>query len=381
VLKENEDLLEEYFTFRVLEEGTKGVYRNAIGSWDRYTGVPLTQLNQASLSTWYKKASKELHPTTIEKYAALTRILFAYTLEGTGLSKRRAKADAQDLFDIIPFKDLRKRAKQNSNLRDKLVTTTEFRKIIKAANSQRMKALLSITYESGCRKGEIFSLRLKDIQVYDQYWTLSVEGKTGTRTVPIIHAIPYLKAWLQIHPDRENENSALFVTTNKGGLKPMSPLSFNTGLRLLCKNVGIRMLYPHQLRHTRLTELAEDGVGEYQLKSFAGWTPSSSMANKYVHLSGKGHVNAVLEAGGVEVEKSTRETIPMLEMVHCPNCDKQIDSEMILCPYCNFILDQKLGINHQNEIQAMRAELEAMKAAIRVIREIDEELEDIDNYE
>ncbi len=362
MLGENEQFLEDYLSFRVLGENTEGVYQKALLSWDRYTNIPITELSKDSLFTWYKEAAINLSPVTIEKYGALCRIMYAYVLEQTGLSSRKAKAEAADLFDVIPFKDLRKRAKQTENLRDMLVTPHEFQTLMKIARSQRMKALLSLTYETGCRKAEIFSIRLKDIHLHEQYWTVLIEGKTGTRRIPIIASVPYLRAWLQIHPDRENENQALFVTTHKGGVQPMSPGSFNTGLHLLCDRAGIRRLHPHQLRHTRLTELAEDGLGDTQLRSFAGWTPASNMPNRYIHLSGAGHVNAVLEAGGIEVEQETKESTPIIELARCPNCDKPIDPDWIQCPSCQFILNNKLGVKQHNELESMKAELEELKS-------------------
>ena len=361
MLPENQLIFDQYFQHRVLGEETQKIYNRSIQSWDKHTGVPLIDLTKESLTTWYQIVKDSLGFLTIEKYGTQLRTLYAFTLEQKGQTKRRSKVEAQELFDVIPFHDLRSRAKKEENLRDKLVSPQEFQALMKQASHPRMKLLLSLTYESGCRKGEIFSLRLRDIQANDQYWNISVDGKTGTRTIPVISSIPYLKAWLQIHPDRDNENSPLFVAQWGGKVKPITPTSFNVGLRKLCKRAGIRMLYPHQLRHTRLTELAEGGVGEYQLKSFAGWTPNSAMANKYVHLSGKGHVNAVLEAGGVEVEQNRHESKPFIKLSRCPNCDRQVDSDMITCPYCQFILDDKMGIKHHNELEAMRAELEDLK--------------------
>lgn len=361
MLLENTDVLSSYLRTRRVSENTKRIYRRALLSWDRYTEKPINELDKDSLLLWYDKASVELGNSTLEKYGSQIRTLYAYTLEGKGLSKRKAKAEAEDTFDIIPFKDLRQQAKRELNLRDKLVTRREFELLMKAANSPRMKALLALTYESGCRKGEIFSLRLRDVEIHDQYWSISVEGKTGTRTIPIISAVPYLKAWIQQHPDRENENSALFVTSRKGIVKPMNELSFNTGLRLLCEKVGVRMLYPHQLRHTRLTDLAENGLGDTQLRSFAGWTPGSNMASRYVHLSGSGHTNAVLETSGIEIENGKHEVKPLLEPIRCPNCDEPIDPAWVQCPHCQFILNTQLGIQRQDDLADVKAELAELK--------------------
>jgi hypothetical protein len=38
-----------------------------------------------------------------------------------------------------------------------------------------------------------------------------VNGKTGTRHIPLIQSIPYIKEWLSSHPSRNNLNSPLFI--------------------------------------------------------------------------------------------------------------------------------------------------------------------------
>ena len=80
----------------------------------------------------------------------------------------------------------------------------------------------------------------------------------------------------------------------------------NKLMRELSERCGIRHTYPHMLRHTRLTELAAAGIGEYVLKSFAGWTPDSDMAARYIHFSGRTHIPAILRLEGVEVDASRR---------------------------------------------------------------------------
>jgi integrase len=369
MLDSNLKVLEDYFALRTVSQGTKRIYTQALETWDNYTNTPIHKVDKKALTKWFKTANQELMPATLEKYAQQLRSFYAFTLEEIGLTKRRAKSEAAEVFDIIPFTDLRTRAKKSTKLRDKVVTPTEFQALMNATNNIRLKALMAITYESGCRKGEIHSIRLKDVSMNQDHWTLTVEGKTGTRTVPIIKSIPYLRAWLQIHPDRGNENQWLFVRSNNGRLKKLSPMGFNNSLRYLCEKVGMRHIYPHMLRHTRMTELAEHGLGEFQLKSMAGWTADSKMAAKYVHLSGRGHVNAVLETEGVDTGNGSNgfESKPILVLSNCPNCDRAIDPEMIQCPYCSFILDGKLGASLQDRVKELEAKVANMEKILEAI--------------
>ena len=81
----------------------------------------------------------------------------------------------------------------------------------------------------------------------------------------------------------------------------------NKLMKEIGERVGIRHTTPHMLRHTRLTELAAAGVGEFVLKSFAGWTQDSDMAAKYVHFSGRTHIPAILSLEGIDMDQSRRE--------------------------------------------------------------------------
>ena len=44
-----------------------------------------------------------------------------------------------------------------------------------------------------------------------QYAEVLVNGKTGSRHIPLIQSIPYIKDWLSNHPSRNNPKSPLFV--------------------------------------------------------------------------------------------------------------------------------------------------------------------------
>ena len=95
----------------------------------------------------------------------------------------------------------------------------------------------------------------------------------------------------------------------------------------LCLRAGVRHIRPHMWRHTRLTEWARAGVGEYMLKSLAGWTPDSRMASKYIHLSGRDHVPAVLRLEGVsgDLDDYTRKALDAsMELMACDDNETKL---------------------------------------------------------
>ena len=80
--------------------------------------------------------------------------------------------------------------------------------------SKRMKCYHAISRDTSCRPHEILKLRIKDIVFKTagncQYTEVLVNGKTGTRHIPLINSIPYLKDYLDHeHPQSGNPNSML----------------------------------------------------------------------------------------------------------------------------------------------------------------------------
>jgi integrase len=75
----------------------------------------------------------------------------------------------------------------------------------------RDKALISVLYESGCRIGEILSLKIRNVEFDNNGAVLIVNGKTGQRRVRLIHSVPRLMAWLEHHPKNNDPDTSLWV--------------------------------------------------------------------------------------------------------------------------------------------------------------------------
>ena len=50
------------------------------------------------------------------------------------------------------------------------------------------------------------------------YAEVLVNGKTGSRHIPLIQSIPYIKDWLSNHPSRNKPNSTLFIGLSKNSM-------------------------------------------------------------------------------------------------------------------------------------------------------------------
>ncbi len=79
-----------------------------------------------------------------------------------------------------------------------------------------------MSWDTGCRPHELLKLRIKDIVFKSatgnrQYAEVLVNGKTGSRHIPLIDSIPYVKDYLDHeHPQPGNSNAILFSGKGKG---------------------------------------------------------------------------------------------------------------------------------------------------------------------
>lgn len=272
----------------------------------------------------------KVSPRTVEDYKQAMRKFYSMSLP--------KKAYGQVMANI-QMKNNVNRTKKSEDL----ISDSEIELILQNAMNPRDKALFSLLYDSGCRVGEILTLRIRDVK-FDQYGALiHVTGKTGERNVRIVgNSIAYLKGWLRAHPLGQPD-SLLFVGIN--GDKLGQPLDYDTmrsALRKSCQRAGItKRIHPHLFRHTKATQLA--GVlSDSVLKKSMGWKGGSRMAGVYVHLNDTETDRAYLQAHGIETEKPTLKTI---KPITCPRCGTLQPSYAKICTNCFLILDQAVAIN------------------------------------
>jgi len=249
------------------------------------------------------------------------------------------------------------KGQRKSNKKPDVFTEEEIMKIIEAAVHPRDKALIAVGYEAGLRVGELASLRIKDIMWTNHGAKIRVSGKTGERQIPIVMAAPYLRRWLDHHPLKDDPNAFVFVgigSKNHGKLLTYHMIS--KIIKLATKRAGIKKrVYPHVLRHSRATILA-NYLTEAQMCEFFGWVQGSDMPRIYVHLSGRDIDKAINRIYGLEAEEE-EEKEKMAKPVMCPRCGYMNAPTDKYCGRCALILDEKERLRIQMEEPKVMGEI------------------------
>ncbi|MCI0330693.1 MAG: tyrosine-type recombinase/integrase [candidate division Zixibacteria bacterium] len=267
--------------------------------------------------------------------------------------------------------------KNNSHLLpDELLTEEEVKRMIQAAGHSRDRALIHVLYESGCRIGEILTLKVKHVQ-FDKYGAfIIVSGKTGMRRVRLIASCPALVNWLQMHPASKNPDFPLWLKDGRN--KQFEFIGYSGALKVLKsagRKAGIRKrIHPHLFRHSRATQLAQY-LTEAQMKEFFGWTQGSDMASIYVHLSGRDVDNAILGLYGLREKDKSPEAV--LKPKKCEKCEWINPPDFSFCGKCASALELKTLLDLDSKRQAFD-ELMTVGLKDKVIQTRLQELKDSD---
>jgi integrase/recombinase XerD len=218
--------------------------------------------------------------------------------------------------------------------------------------SKKYSCYHAVARDSSCRPSELLRVKVKDVVFKmsgnKQYAEILVNGKTGPRHIPLINSIPYLKDWIDNHPEKNNPNAYLFAENRK--------MISSTGVRnyykktlrpyfaslkdipLEDKNVIKELLQkpwnPYIQRHTSLTGKSKI-LKEHVLRQHAGWSINSKMPQVYLHYFGNESNEAILEAYGL---KPKEQQTNKLQPVTCSNCGEQNKIDSKFCFKCRMVL-------------------------------------------
>jgi integrase/recombinase XerD len=231
---------------------------------------------------------------------------------------------------------------------------------LKLCPSKRKKCYHAISRDTSGRPHEILQLKIRDIAFKtigtSQYAEVVVNGKTGTRPIPLINSIPYLKDYLDHeHPMPSNPNAPLICGTRKGLGRSPSVKRITTIYDFYKQKLFPKLLEspnvlpedkqniqellkkpwnPYIRRHSALTEKSII-LKEHVLRQHAGWTPASQMHLKYLHYFGSESNESLLEAYGLAAKGQQTDQLRPKE---CPNCQEGNKPDSKFCAKCRMVL-------------------------------------------
>jgi integrase/recombinase XerD len=271
--------------------------------------------------------------------------------------------------------------------------------------SPRDKCYHAMSDDSACRPHELLRLRIKDVVfkiIPDrtrQYAEILVNGKTGSRSIPLINSIPYIKDWIDQHPQNGNPNSMLLCGFGKSVGKKLNERSLGDIYRRYKTEYFPKLIEdpnvpledkqkitellkkpwnPYIRRHSALTEKSAI-LKEHHLRQYAGWSTRSHMPEKYLHYFGNESSEGILTAYGIITKDNQLSSV--LRPKQCPNCNEPNKPDSKFCAKCRMVLkydayNETLEKQQQKESEVQRlqekydTDIALLKEAMRDMQQL-----------
>ncbi|WP_137288599.1 tyrosine-type recombinase/integrase [Natronorubrum halophilum] len=225
--------------------------------------------------------------------------------------------------------------------------------MIDAARYSRNKAIIAVAWDSGARSGEFRDLTIGDVSDHDRGLQITVDGKTGQRTITLIPSVPYLQRWLEDHPTGDDPSAPLWTK-----LHSADGISYNMYRKILegaAEDADVRKpVTLTNFRKSSASYLANMGVNQAVLEEHHGWARGSKVASRYISVFADASDREIARAHGVDVEVDKPDPTGPVE---CPRCGKDTPRSEDFCMWCHQALEHGALDDIQEAQRDKRAEL------------------------
>lgn len=243
--------------------------------------------------------------------------------------------------------------------------------MIEATHNNRDAAMIAVAWDSGARSGEFRSLEVGDVTDHQHGMQITVDGKTGKRTITLIPSVPHLQRWLQDHPDRNDRDAPLWSK-----LHSSDGLSFNMFKKALteaAERAGVdRPVTLTNFRKSSASYLASQGMNQAHIEEHHGWTRGSRVAARYVSVFGDAAENELARIHGLEIPDEETESIgPII----CPRCKERTPRDREFCVWCEQAIEP-------GAVETLKTdERRVQRAVMRIAKENPRILDDVEDRE
>jgi len=244
--------------------------------------------------------------------------------------------------------------------------------MIEATLNARDAALIAVAWDAGPRSGELLDLTVGDVSDHKHGLRISVDGKTGQRSVLLQPSIPYLNRWLDDHPRRNDENAPLWCKIESG-----EEISYQMARKAILQaadkaDVNKDVTFT-KFRKSSASYLASQGVNQAVLEDHHGWTTGSDAAARYISVFAEASDREIARAHGAEIaeEDESRPTAA----IECPRCEKETPRDEQFCMWCH----QALEPSAANEIE--RKQESERRKLLRIAKDQPELLDRLEEME
>lgn len=234
----------------------------------RISKLKLSQLSATDFSRYRDERLKDVTPSTLKRQFSPVRHMLRH---------------ARDEWEIPLKADLLSKIKLTGadNKRDRRLRGGELDRLLESGGKTRNPFIVPVVrfaIETAMRRGEILSLRYRDVDI-ERCSVVIRESKNGhSRTIPLSSlAVAILETTMAVMSNEAKaRNERIF---------PITPLSLRLAWDRLTKRAKIEDLHFHDLRHEAISRFFEKGLTVPEVASISGHR-DIRMLLRYAHADG-----------------------------------------------------------------------------------------------
>lgn len=365
---EDEDLIRTFVdeveaTARTLSPSRKFKLVCMLAGSRQFLKTPFTETSIEDLNAAIRdiKSTEEYAQNTKSDYVRFLKRFMLWMAETgrSGIPEKRIKA-----IKNIPINAMTKTAED-------MLSEEDIRSIIDHCKTSRDRCFFMMLYEGGFRVGELGNLRWGQINFpKDKDWSMiiNVSDKTGVpRMVPLVMSKPFMVQYMNDMKPSRGKNEYVFLT-NRG--LPLQYAGVTKTLKLAADAAKIeKHVTPHLFRHSRITHMIADGMGESIVKAIMWGNQSTDMLKTYSHISNDTIMDAVAQRYGIK-KPETKEEKKLFEPTQCAACGTVNAPGMRFCGICMKPLNERAVM----ELENAKAKIDQIPEYQQIKREIEEKL-------
>lgn len=207
--------------------------------------------------------------------------------------------------------------------------------MIEGTRNSRDAALIATTWDSGARGGEIRELTVGDVSDHDHGLRITVDGKTGQRSITLMPSVPHLNRWLADHPAKDDPDAPLWSKLNTAELP--SYQQHLKSLKQAAERAEVRKPATFtNFRKSSAAYLASRGMNQAHIEQHHGWRHGSPVGSRYIRVFSDDADKQLAAIHGADIEQEDPDPIAPID---CPRCGQENPRDEPACVFCGQALE------------------------------------------
>lgn len=180
---------------------------------------------------------------------------------------------------------------------DQILTSEDINRMIETSENHYVKALIAFLFEVGPRISEARALKYKDCVETTEGMEVHIpttKTDAGYRKVILPFSAQYIRN-LKIYVAGKPEDYIFPLGETR---------TYIILQEAACKAGITKPVSPHMFRHAQATDMVRRGYNETIMRKKLGWTKTSNVPARYIHITDDDVINATLEMAGKAAPKN-----------------------------------------------------------------------------